>query len=700
MSHGIKQVAFRQLQSLSQEQPFPIHKLERLISLFAEVAHTFPIHKLELLSNEYCWSLLSKHALGSDEFHHSTNRTLEEIGRKITGTNISEVPVEIGRLENLQTLTLFLVGKRHVGLSIKELRKFPNLHGKLTIKNLDNVVDAREAHDANLKSKEKIEELELIWGKQIEDSQKLNVVLNMLQPPINLKSLNICSYSGTSFPSWLGNSSFSNMVSICISNCEYCVTLPSLGQLPSLKDLEICGMEMLEKIGPEFYYFQIEEGSNSSFQPFPSLERIKFYNMPNWNEWIPFKGIKFAFPRVRAMELHNCPELRGHLPSNLPCIEEIEIEGCAHILETKLSLHWLSSIKKVKINGLDGRIQLSFLGSDSPCMMQHGAIENCVMLSSMPKLILRSTCLTGLRLYSFSSLTGFPSSGLPTSLQSLQIEKCKNLSFLPPETWSNYTSLVSLFLLFSCDALTSFPLDGFPALQTLWIRECKNLDSIYILERSSPQSSSLESLGIRSHDSIELFVVKLKMDTLAALEVLILDCPGLSFCEGVYLPPKLQEIRIYSQKTTPPVTEWGLQYLKALSSLQIGKGGDDIFNTLMKESLPPISLVSLHIMDLYEMKSFDGNGLRQLSSLEDLHFWECRQLESLPVNCLPSSLKSLEFLNCEKLESLPEDNLPNSLELLCIVRCPLLEERYKRKKHWSKIAHIPVISINYQVTIS
>ncbi|PNX92758.1 NBS-LRR resistance protein, partial [Trifolium pratense] len=49
----------------------------------AEVAHTFPIQKLEPLSNEECWSLLSKHALGSDEFRHSKNTTLEEIGRKI-----------------------------------------------------------------------------------------------------------------------------------------------------------------------------------------------------------------------------------------------------------------------------------------------------------------------------------------------------------------------------------------------------------------------------------------------------------------------------------------------------------------------------------------------------------------------------------------------------------------------------------------
>ncbi|AES69614.1 putative P-loop containing nucleoside triphosphate hydrolase, leucine-rich repeat domain, L [Medicago truncatula] len=609
----------------------------------------------------------------------------------ISWTNINELPVEFGRLENLQTLTLFLVGKRHLGLSIKELRKFPNLQGKLTIKNLDNVVDAREAHDANLKGKEKIEELELIWGKQSEESQKVKVVLDMLQPPINLKSLNICLYGGTSFPSWLGNSLFSNMVSLRITNCEYCMTLPPIGQLPSLKDIEIRGMEMLETIGPEFYYAQIEKGSNSSFQPFRSLEHIKFDNMVNWNEWIPFEGIKFAFPQLKAIELWNCPELRGHLPTNLPSIEEIVISGCSHLLETPSTLHWLSSIKKMNINGLGESSQLSLLESDSPCMMQHVAIHNCSKLLAVPKLILKSTCLTHLRLYSLSSLTAFPSSGLPTSLQSLHIEKCENLSFLPPETWSNYTSLVSIDLRSSCDALTSFPLDGFPALQTLTIHNCRSLDSIYISERSSPRSS-LKSLYIISHDSIELFEVKLKIDMLTALERLNLKCAELSFCEGVCLPPKLQSIEIQSKRTAPPVTEWGLQDLTALSRLSIGKG-DDIVNTLMKESLLPISLVYLYIRDFDEMKSFDGNGLRHLFSLQHLFFWNCHQLETLPENCLPSSLKSLDFWDCEKLESLPEDSLPDSLMQLCIQGCPLLEERYKRKEHCSKIAHIPFKNI-------
>ncbi|KAK2440246.1 putative disease resistance RPP13 protein [Trifolium repens] len=526
----------------------------------------------------------------------------------------------------------------------------------------------------------------------------------MLEPPKSLKSLNIDLYGGTSFPSWLGNSLFSNLVSLHITKCEYCMTLPPLGQLPSLKDLEIHGMKILEKIGLEFYHVQEGKGYDSSFQPFPSLECIKFGNMPNWKEWLQIEGINFAFPQLRTMKLLNCPELRGHyLPSHLPCIEEIVICDCPHLLETPSTLHWLSSIKKIDImiNGFAEK--LSWFECDSPCMMQNVVIGACATLFYVPKLILRSTCLQHLTLQYLPSLTAFPSSSLPTSLQSLDIRYCKNLSFLPPEMWSNYTSLVRLELLGSCDALTSFPLDGFPALQTLRIFDCKSVDSIYILESPSRRPSSLKSLKIEFQNSIGLIKVKIKMDTLTSLEELTLQCEELSFCEGVCLPPKLKSIKIQSQRTTPPITEWGLQGLTALSRLTIS-ADEYIINTLRKESLLPISLVHLSINNNNnnnnKMKAFDVSGLRHLSSLESLEFRLCKELESMPENCLlPSSLKSLEFWFCEKLQSLPEDNLPDSLEELAIYYCPLLEERYKRKEHWSKIEHIPFIDINGKVTI-
>ncbi|CAL5204246.1 unnamed protein product [Lathyrus oleraceus] len=599
----------------------------------------------------------------------------------ISGTDIKELPMEIGGLENLQTLTVFLVGKRQEGLSIKELRKFPNQQGKLTIKNLYNVVDAKEAEDANLKSKEKIEKLELIWGKQSEDSVKVKVVLDMLQPPINLKSLKIDLYGGTSFPSWLGNSLFSNMVSLDIHNCEYCMTLPALGQLPSLKELSISNLLLLETIGSEFYCVEEGECSNSTFQSFPSLEYLKFHNMPNWKDWIPFESINFAFPQLRFMKLHNCPELRGDLPSHLSCLEGIEIRSCYKLLETLHSLNWLSAIKKLRIE--------EDLRSEFP--LQPADAESYPMFIS--KMIMSSISLTRLHLWNIPSLTAFPTNGLPNSLQSLLIYRCRNLSFMPFETFQNYTSLVHLFMRHSCDSLTSFPLDGFPVLQEITIYGGRSMDSIFISESPSRMQSSLRSLHITCRESLK---VNLRLDTLTNLEHLSLDCHGkLSFHEGVCLPSKLQSIEISFRGTKPHVKEWGLQDLTALSRLTIQEKGEMV-NNLTMDLLLPISLVYLTVGDNL---SFDLNGLRHLSSLENLKFLFCGHLKSLPENCLPSSLKSLEFYYCQQLESLPEDGLPTSLNLLTITGCPLLEERYKRNENWSKISHIPVIVINGQVTI-
>ncbi|MCI23450.1 CC-NBS-LRR resistance protein, partial [Trifolium medium] len=139
----------------------------------------------------------------------------------------------------------------------------------------------------------------------------------MLQPSPNLKKLSIDLYGGTSFPSWLGDSSFSNMVSLRIDNCAYCMTLPPLGQLHSLKDLSIESMSTLETIGPEFYGM-VGGGSNSSIQPFSSLEKLVIKEMSNWKEWLPIQDDIFPFPRLKTLKLSKCPELRGCFPSHLP----------------------------------------------------------------------------------------------------------------------------------------------------------------------------------------------------------------------------------------------------------------------------------------------------------------------------------------------------------------------------------------------
>ncbi|XP_058760402.1 putative disease resistance RPP13-like protein 1 [Vicia villosa] len=677
----------------------------------------------------------------------------------ISNARIKKMPMQIVRLENLQTLSAFIVGKQQVGLSVRELGKFPNIRGKLYIGNLCNVINVSEACDANLKNKELIDELELCWKQEEEqlelfweeeeerphDSQTQTVVLDGLQPSINLKKLIIGIYRGTSLPSWLGDSSFCNMVYLHICYCDYCVTLPSLGQLPSLKDLSIEGMSILETIGPEFYGMS-GGGFNSSFQPFPSLEHLKFSYMSNWKEWRSFGGSKFPFPRLKTLKLDDCPKLKGHLPSNLPSLEEITIIRCDGMLSTPSTLHWLSSVKSLEVRSGEATVrslfesnsaestEWSLFESNSPCLLQRVKIRNFSrMMLSLPKMFTSSTSLQHLELYSIPSLLSFPDDGLPTSLQSLSISNCENLAFLPPETWSKYTSLVSLDLVQSCDALTSFSLNGFPVLHSLYISDCKNLQCFFVSEIYSHCPSTLQSLNVSNSDAFmsrpqrmdtpnhnALISLPLRMDTLIALESLWLTLPSLPCYEGASLPPNLRSIFFVSLRTKTFAPGWGLQNLSALSDLDIR--GDGIVNTLLKEQLLPVSLVSLSIHNFTKRKSLPGNGLQHLSSLENLRFNNCTKLGSLPENMFPSYLKSLEFCYCPKLKSLP-DRLPSSLEILelddcrrlgslpkdglpslkrlIISNCRLLKAKYEnqRGEHWSNIAHIPVIKIDNKLTI-
>ncbi|KAL5097467.1 hypothetical protein RYX36_001794 [Vicia faba] len=169
----------------------------------------------------------------------------------VSGSALREIAIQIAKLENLQTLSDFVVNKHNGGLKVRELGKFPHLQGKLSISQLQYVNDPFEASLANMTMKEQIDELALEWdcGSAFSDSQIQIAVLEHLQPSTNLRSLTIKGYGGISFPIWLGDSLFRNMVYLRISNCDECLWLPPLGQLRNLKELVIEGMQSIETMG-------------------------------------------------------------------------------------------------------------------------------------------------------------------------------------------------------------------------------------------------------------------------------------------------------------------------------------------------------------------------------------------------------------------------------------------------------------------
>ncbi|XP_058784881.1 putative disease resistance protein At3g14460 [Vicia villosa] len=380
----------------------------------------------------------------------------------ISNTALREMPVQIAKLENLHTLSDFVVSKHNGGLNIADLGKL-DLHGKLSISQLQNVNDPFEVVRANIKMKEKIDELSLEWdcGSAFQDSQIKSVVLEKLQPSTNLKSLTIKGYGGISFPNWLGDSLFSNMVHLRISNCNDCLWLPSLGKLGNLKELIIEGMQSVETIGIEFY-----GSGGSSFQPFPSLESLHFENMQEWKEWDLIGRTTTTFPNLKTLSLRKCPKLiAGNITEKFPFLTELELRECPLLVQSiPLSDHVFG--------------QLMF------------------PLNSLQQLTIDG----------FPSLMSFPTDGLAKTLKLLIISNCENLEFLPHDNLHNYTSLEELKISYSCNSMISFTLDTLPVLKSLFIEGCMNLKSILIGEDESEKSLSfLRSIKIWDCNELESF---------------------------------------------------------------------------------------------------------------------------------------------------------------------------------------------------
>jgi hypothetical protein len=142
------------------------------------------------------------------------------------------------------------VVSKHCRSYIEELGKLTNLRGSLPIFELQNVESPMNAKEGSLRDVKHLKE----WRVDAINASEVQImVLDSLQPHSNLKSLTINGYGGKGFPDWVGHASFIHIASLCLEYCNHFRSLPSLGQLPSLQNLFIVGLDEVVKVGRKFY---------------------------------------------------------------------------------------------------------------------------------------------------------------------------------------------------------------------------------------------------------------------------------------------------------------------------------------------------------------------------------------------------------------------------------------------------------------
>ncbi|KDO37314.1 hypothetical protein CISIN_1g044195mg, partial [Citrus sinensis] len=299
--------------------------------------------------------------------------------------SLEEMPKGFGKLTCLTTLCRFVVGKDS-GSALRELKSLTNLQGTLEISSLENVKCVGDAIEAQLNRKVNLEALVLRWCNRScisnirnEDAVDLETqtrVLDMLKPHQKLEELTITGYGGTKFPIWLGDFPFSKLVSLKFEYCGMCTSLPSVGQLPVLKHLEMRGMDRVKSVGLEFY-------GNSCSAPFPSLETLCFVNMQEWEEWIPrgfAQEVNEVFPKLRKLSLLRCSKLQGTLPERLLLLEKLVIQSCKQLLVT---IQCLPALSELQIRGCRRVVFSSPIDFSSLKSVFLGDIANQVVLAAL-----------------------------------------------------------------------------------------------------------------------------------------------------------------------------------------------------------------------------------------------------------------------------------------------------------------------------
>jgi Leucine-rich repeat (LRR) protein len=370
-----------------------------------------------------------------------------------SGTKVRKMPMDVGKLKNLQVLSSFYVGKG-IDANIQQLGEL-NLHGTLSISGLQNIVNPSDASAANLKNKVHLVKLELEWNENIDNSEKDREVLEKLQPSKHMKDLSVCSYGGTRFPDWFGDSSLSNVVSLKLSNCENCVLLPPLGILSSLEELWLIGLSGIVVVGSEFY--GNGSSSSSAILPFASLKILKFENMQGWEVW-DCKNVTGAFSCLQKLFINNCPYLKECLPEQLPCLLKLKITNCSQLVASVPLAPSIDRLHVINCGELDFDYQPSTLR-----VLTIGGMEGSLLE------LVRDTlsCM---------------------SLESLIIRDCPTMN-IPLRGCYNF--LEYLYIRYSCDSLRTFPLVFFPKLQHLDFQYCSNLEMI-----SLEHDNSLKHLSI------------------------------------------------------------------------------------------------------------------------------------------------------------------------------------------------------------
>ncbi|KAF6164898.1 hypothetical protein GIB67_017101 [Kingdonia uniflora] len=390
------------------------------------------------------------------------------------------------RVLTLARKSKFIVGG---GCNIGDLKNL-NLHQrKLEIKRLERVLNKDEAKEAELKNDEYLRDLLLSFewndSSEMSEIERIEGVLEGLEPHGNLNELKIESYIGSKFPRWMMSGIvLSNLCILGVNQCN-CVQLPFL---ESLKKLIIWRMPKVKRIGSEFLGIDSSDGVERLF---PKLEILRFVMMDNLEEWD--LSMKDVMPQLKHLYVLECPKLK-RIPAlgNLEFLETLEITGISSFECIRRELLGISNrkdggettptvvfpkLKKLGLSYMDQWEEWEMMTRNEitimPCLLEL-SLDKCYMLKSVPECTMPFSTITELRISEFPLLM-WTQSCLPPLLETLYL--FNDAGDLLKEIPASCT-LKTLSIYFSTHVSLPRGLSQLESLQRLTILKCTKLEHL------------------------------------------------------------------------------------------------------------------------------------------------------------------------------------------------------------------------------
>ncbi|WVZ48834.1 hypothetical protein U9M48_000237 [Paspalum notatum var. saurae] len=302
--------------------------------------------------------------------------------------SLKGMPVELGRLSSLQTVTCFVVGSGGEDCSgLRELKDL-NIGGSLKLTQLENVAKATSARSANLGKKKELRQLSLTWTRCEEEEQEEvqcghDEVLEALEAHDGLLALEISSYQGNRFPSWMGM--LRNMVELQLFNCTKTEQLPPFSQLPELQVLSLQGLGKLQSL--------CSWCTSSSM--FGKLKDLSLVNLDVFDSFFceAGQGEVVAFPQLEELYIEGCKSLKALPEGAVVVLSEMHggrdnnaMARSAFPRLKRLTLEDLRSFERWE--GADAAIEI--VKAEQPLvllfpLLETVRIERCPQLATLPR---------------------------------------------------------------------------------------------------------------------------------------------------------------------------------------------------------------------------------------------------------------------------------------------------------------------------